>query len=35
MARPFPAVLAPLAAIRAEAIGSEIEYLGYLLDHTR
>ena len=28
-----PAVLAPLVMIRAEAVGSEIEYLDYLLDH--
>jgi hypothetical protein len=28
-----PAVLDPLATIRGEAVGSEIEYLDYLLDH--
>lgn len=30
-----PAVLHPLATIRREAVGSEIEYLDYLLDHMR
>lgn len=29
-----PAVVAPLAQIRADAVGSEIEYLGYLLDES-
>jgi hypothetical protein len=28
-----PEVLRPLVTIRGEAVGSEIEYLDYLLDH--
>jgi hypothetical protein len=29
------AVVAPLVRVRADAVGSEIEYLGYLLDAVR